>query len=228
MEEVKKVKKKKFNFLKFLVFILFLYIIISVGLCLYKAQIKNIIILNNIYLSDEKIIETAKLENYPSFIKSTKSIICKRIKGLDLVKSCSVNKKLGFIVEIKIEEYKIVYKVRSTNKYVLGNGISLENFDDIKGIPLLVNYVPEDVSERLNEKLSLLNIEIIEKISEIEYNPTTYDQQRFILYMNDGNMVYITLSKTIKLNKYDEIKKKLEGHNGILYLDSGNYFEIKN
>ena len=227
MEETKKIKKKKFNFLKFIVFLLFLYIVISIVLCLYKAQIKNVVILNNIYLSDEQVIEAAKLENYPSFINSTKSVICKRVERLDLIKSCSVKKRWGFIVEITVDEYKVIYKVRSTDKYILGNGKTINSDSNIKGVPLLINYITADVSEKLNEKFSLLNIDIIQKISEIEYSPTTYDTQRFILYMNDGNMVYITLSKTIKLNKYDEIKKKLEGHNGVLYLDSGNYFEIK-
>ena len=82
MEETKKIRKKKFNFLKFIVFVLFLYIIISACLCLYKAQIKNIVIMGNLYLTDEEIIEAAKLEDYPSYIKSTKSIICKRVENV--------------------------------------------------------------------------------------------------------------------------------------------------
>mgnify|MGYP006892043037 FL=1 len=45
--------------------------------------------------------------------------------------------------------------------------------------------------------------------------------------MNDGNMVYITVSKAELLNKYVEIIKKVDNKKGILYLDSGNYFEIK-
>ena len=64
-------------------------------------------------------------------------------------------------------------------------------------------------------------------ISEIEYSKTTYDDKRFLLYMNDGNMVYITVSKAELLNKYVEIIKKVDNKKGILYLDSGNYFEIK-
>lgn len=227
MEEVKKIKKRKFNFLKFIVFILFFYIIISAFYSLYKVQIKNIVILNNIYLTDEEIIETAKLENYPSFIKTTESLICKRIEKLDLVEKCDVKKKLGFVVEITVGEYKVLYKVRSTNKYILSNGESLTLNKNVDGVPLLINYVTENVSKRLNEKFSGINLDILQKISEIEYSPTNYDEERFILYMNDGNMVYITLSKTSKLNKYDEIKKELEGRGGILYLDSGNYFEIK-
>lgn len=64
-------------------------------------------------------------------------------------------------------------------------------------------------------------------ISEIEYSKTSYDDKRFLLYMNDGNMVYITVSKAELLNKYVEIIKKVDNKKGILYLDSGNYFEIK-
>ena len=64
-------------------------------------------------------------------------------------------------------------------------------------------------------------------ISEIEYSKNTYDDKRFLLYMNDGNEVYITISRVDLLNKYIDIVKKLNNKKGILYLDSGNYFEIK-
>ena len=45
--------------------------------------------------------------------------------------------------------------------------------------------------------------------------------------MNDGNEVYTTISKLDKLNKYESIVAKLNGKRGILYLDSGNYLEVK-
>ena len=45
--------------------------------------------------------------------------------------------------------------------------------------------------------------------------------------MNDGNQVYVTVSKLDVLNKYIDIIKKLDNKKGILYLDSGNYFEVK-
>ena len=44
--------------------------------------------------------------------------------------------------------------------------------------------------------------------------------------MNDGNYVYITLYKTYLVNDYIKILSTLENKKGILYLDSGNYFEI--
>ena len=58
------------------------------------------------------------------------------------------------------------------------------------------------------------------------YSPTKYDEDRFILYMNDSNRVYINLPKFKSFNKYDEMVTKFEGKTGRLYLDSGNYFEI--
>ena len=45
--------------------------------------------------------------------------------------------------------------------------------------------------------------------------------------MNDNNLVYININKMNNLNKYVDIVKKLNNKKGILYLDSGNYFEIK-
>ena len=45
--------------------------------------------------------------------------------------------------------------------------------------------------------------------------------------MTDSNYVYITLSKIEKINKYNSIIQKLENKKGIIYLDSGDYVEIK-
>ena len=45
--------------------------------------------------------------------------------------------------------------------------------------------------------------------------------------MNDGNLVYITLPKIAKINKYNSIYSGLEGKKGIIYLDSGDYVEVK-
>ena len=45
--------------------------------------------------------------------------------------------------------------------------------------------------------------------------------------MTDSNYVYITLSKIDKVNKYNSIVQKLENKKGIIYLDSGDYVEIK-
>lgn len=223
----KKVKRRKFNIKKFSLFIFFLLCIIIGIYYLLKMPIKNIIIRGTYYLSDELIIEASGIENYPSFIKTTKTSLEKKLKIIDIIKDVQIHKKWGGILEIEVTEKKILFVERSTGKYILEDKTEEDLTYQINGIPTLINFVVDDIKDKLIEKLSEVDYEVITKISEIEYSPTTYDEERFILYMNDENTVYITLNKIDEFKKYIEIKKQLEGKKGILYLDSGNYFEIK-
>ena len=74
--------------------------------------------------------------------------------------------------------------------------------------------------------MNRLDDDILGKISEIEYVPNDYDKDRFLLSMDDGNSVYLTLTKFEMINYYDDVLTQLEGKKGILYLDSGNHFKI--
>ena len=67
---------------------------------------------------------------------------------------------------------------------------------------------------------------VLSKISDIEYKPNDYDKDRFLLYMDDGNMVYLTLTKFKTINHYIDVLAQLENHKGVLYLDNGNHFKI--
>ena len=69
--------------------------------------------------------------------------------------------------------------------------------------------------------------DVLSKISDIEYQPNDYDKDRFLLYMDDSNMVYLTLTKFKMINHYNDVLKQLDNHKGILYLDNGNHFQIK-
>ncbi len=218
--------KNKFNFLKFIIFVIILSIIIVVSYYLINTKTKNIVILNNNYYNDEEIIETANLENYPKFLLLSKSKIKKKLLKLDLIEDVKITKKWGFILNIEVKEKKILYFVRSSQKYMLSTNELLE-LDNVNGIPTLINYVPEDIEKSFVNGLKKIDSNVISLISEIEYSVTNYDDKRFLLYMNDGNLVYITISKIDVLNKYVEILQKLNNKKGILHLDSGNYLEIK-
>jgi cell division septal protein FtsQ len=71
-----------------------------------------------------------------------------------------------------------------------------------------------------------IDTDIINRISEIKYDPNNVDEERFLLTMNDGNYVYLTLSHFDKINSYVDIIKNFENQKGILYLDSGEYFKV--
>ena len=192
--------KRKFNFRKFLFFIIFLFLLYMGISYLISVKTKNIVILNNNYYSDDDIIYTAGIEDYPKFILLNKNKIKDKLLKLDLIEDVTINKRFGFILEITVKEKKILYYIRSTNLYKASDNKSYE-LNNMIGIPTLINYIPENIEKNFVNKLSNVDSEILSMISEIEYSKTTYDDKRFLLYMNDGNMVYVTDKKKKNLNK---------------------------
>ena len=225
MKENKKeevVVKRKFKFVKFLVVILTLYIILFLGYKLFTAKIKNIFILNNNYLTDQEVIDESGLRNYPSFLLTTKYKSKKNLLKNSLIKEAKIKKKLWGIIYIEISEYEPLFIYQ--DKVILDNGTKIDNNDYI--LPILINDVNEETLTKFINKYKDIDKEIKMQISEIEYLPNDIDKERFLFTMNDGNYVYITIYKTLAINEYNKILPNLEGKKGILYLDSGNYFEI--
>ena len=223
-------KKKKKRVLKIKnICILLGILLLVIGLIYYvlTMPIKNIYIKGNNYVTDNEILESASLYEYPSFILTTKKDLTKSIKKNKYIKSINIKKKLGNILEINIEEYQPI--TSTTDEYIImETGGKLENIYNLTDIPILVNDIStEEITINFAEKFSKINTNILRQISQIEYSPIEVDEDRFLLYMNDTNLVYITLTKIDKLNKYNKIKDALGGQNGIIYLDSGDYVELK-
>ena len=193
--------KKKFNFTKFIIFIIIIILLVLFIRFLLKERTRNIVILNNNYYTDEEIIEKANIENYPKFLLLNKKRIVNKLSKLDLIESVKVKKKWGFILEIEVKEKKILYYVRSKDEYMLSDGKTYR-LDKVNGIPTLINFVPENIEKSFVKEFNKVDKNVIGLISEIEYSKTAYDEKRFLLYMNDGNEVYITISRTDLLNKY--------------------------
>lgn len=223
---MKKKVKRKINPIKIIVFLLIVGLLIILGNHILNINTKNIVILNNDYYSDDEIIETANIYDYPKFLLLNRSKIKNNLKSLDLIEDVKISKKSHYVLEIDVTEKKVLYLVRSENKYKLSDN---KNYDLDKNVivPTLINYVPEDIEKELVKQLSKIDKKSLSLISEIEYSKTDYDNKRFMLNMMDGNIVYITTSKINLLDKYTSIISKVNDKKGILYLDSGNYFEVK-
>lgn len=218
-----KVKKRKLK-IKNILILLLLLILLYFGInYILHIKFKNIYIINNNIVPDKDIISYAKLEEYPSFFLTTSKEIENNILKNNYIKEVSVTKKIGSKVYIKIEEYKTLCLYN--NEIILESGNKVENTYNLI-LPVLLNDVSSIYDDFINY-FSEVDYGILSKISEIEYVPNEVDNQRFLLTMNDGNYVYITLTKITKLNKYNSIKDQLEGKLGIIYLDSGDYVEIK-
>ena len=223
----KVIKKKKLRLLPFLIFIIVIAIIVFVCLFVLDTKVKNIIITGNNVLSDDEIIELANLTDYPSFYKTLNSSIENGIKENPLVKDVEIDRSFYHIIEINVDEYEILYKREDNGKYVLENKDEI-TFDSETPytIPRLINEIPNNKLNSFIKYYKRIDLNIREKISEIKYEPNDYDEDRFLLYMDDGNSAYVTITKFERLNYYNDVLPQLDGRKGILYLDSGNHFRI--
>ena len=225
----KVVVKKKLRLGRIFLALLILLALIIIVCYIYLSPINNIIIKNNQYLTDQEVIDTLKLSNYPSYYETTTKSLNKKIPKNSLIKKVTVKHHLYHEIEIKVEEKIPIYYDQEQKKTVLSNK---ETVDEYYQVPLLRNYVPDTISDKLIESLSKVDKNIKEKISEIEYNPNDVDEERFLLIMSDNNKVYVTLEKFLKINYYNEIMErvlvKYQDKKGILYLDEGEYFVLEN
>ena len=220
MTKKKNKKKRIFKFFLILIFIGFVFIYI------FTLPIKNIYITGNNILSEQEIIELANIENYPKLFANSSTSIENKIKISPFIEDVKVSKNLLGAIYIEVLEYNILLKDETDNQVYLSNAEKITLDFDYLGVPSLINYVEPDILKEFLKKLNTIEKEVLSKISEIEYTPNEYDKDLFLFYMNDGNYVYITTTRLSNINKYESVLEQLEGKKGILYLDSGNHFEI--
>ncbi len=223
------VKKRKLKVVNFLIVLLVLIGLFFGVYLLIQIPVRNIIVKNTNYLNDDYILEKAELKDYPSFILVNSRKIENTLEKDKYINSAHVKKRIGFIVVVEVDENRPLFYNTNNSKYVLGNEKEYKE-DDIShnfSVPRLLNYVPDKKYKKFVEGMHNIKVDILSKISDIEYKPNDYDKDRFLLYMDDGNVVYLTLTKFKMINHYNDVLKQLEHHKGILYLDNGNHFQIK-
>ena len=219
------VKRRKLKLISIFLFILIaivLYFLIKFSL---EFKIQNIYVHNTKYLNDEYIIELAGIEEYPSFILSFSNKLESNLLQSPYIKNATVKKAFLGIINIYIEESEVLFYKEYDKKFVLDNFREVDNllydFSSVR----VINYIPDTIYTNFLSKFASIDSEVRKKISQIKYDPSEYDDSRFLLYMIDGNYVYITITKMDSLNYYNEIYSTLEGKKGVLYLDSGNHFQ---
>jgi len=174
----KKVKKKiKIKWGPFFILCIALICLYGCYEFLISFRITNIYIENNNLLKDQEIIELAQIENYPSFINTTNKNIKERIENSPYVTEAIIKKKFFGVVVIKVKEATALF-VNTEGKVVLSNKKEVENNKKLV-LATLMNYVPDTKYEELIKQLTKTEEDIRIKVSEIKYEPTERDKDRF-------------------------------------------------
>ena len=224
----KVVKKRKWKIRNVLLAFLILAGLVFGVYFLLKIRVKNIIVTNTTYLNDDMILELSGTKNYPEFFLTSSHKVEEKLEKSPYIEKAKLIKKQGFIFEIEVLENKPLFFDMNQNKYVFDNSTSVDIDEVSKNfrVPRLLNYVPDKKYKKFIEGMSIVREDTLSKISDIEYKPNDYDKDRFLLYMDDGNSVFLTLTKFKMINHYNEVLKQLDNHKGVLFLDNGNHFQI--
>ena len=220
-------KKKRLKLIPFLLFVLVIAATFFLVDVLLDTRVENIIIKGNKIVTDQQIIDEAGLSNYPIFYKTTSYNIKKALEKNSFIKEVKVKRSFYHVITIEVSEYKVLLKKETTGKLVLENMNEVTTDQEIPyTVPRLVNDVPKNKYSKLLKNLLKVKRSVRSSISEFYYDPNEFDKDRFLLYMDDGNSVYLTLTKFRMINYYNDVLPQLDGKKGILYLDSGNHFQI--
>ena len=218
----RKTKTVKIKYGRIFLFLILLGLVIYIIVTYVQIPIKNIFVSGNNYLSDQEIIDLAGISNYPSVLSFTNNQLEKRLEKNIYIEDATIKKDFRKIyIEIK-ENYPLFYN-QITKRTIMCN---YKETKDIINAPILVNSIIDKTYDLFKIKMKLIDRDIIDRISEIKYDPNSVDEERFLFTMSDGNYVYITLEKIESINNYVDIIKTFDNKKGILYLDSGEYFEV--
>ena len=217
-------RKKKLRFGRLFLLIIILFLISFLCIKFINIPVKSIIIKGNNILTDYEIIKESGLEDYPSYFSFFSYNIKTKLKKNKYIKEVKVRKGL-LNVTISIEEKKVLYVDLNTKEKVLEDDKIID--DKVLCVPYLINTVPSDKQEGFIKAMRKIDKDILCQISEIKYDPNEIDKDRYYMYMNDGNSLYLTVNKFEKINKYNSILENIGKQNGTLYLDYGDYFEVK-
>lgn len=218
-----KVKKRRILFGRLFLVLVILFLIIYLFFHLFQFPIKNIYIKGSKILTDQEIIEILGIQNYPSIFSKSSSEMKRKLEKNIHIKKAKVEKRYFREVRITIVDNIPLFYDNNKHKTILSDKTEI---NDQLSAPILMNYIPDTIYDLFLSKIQKLKRTTIKRISEIKYDPNDVDEERFLLYMSDGNYVYLTLEKFEVIDDYVNIIKKVDQKKGILYLDSGEYFKI--
>lgn len=220
------VKRKRLNVARILVFLLFIYLVVCVCIYIYKEPVRHYEIKGNEILSDTEILRYAGIDNYPPFVSISSSRIKKKLKKNNLIKDVNIKYGFNFQITIEVVENKPMFISKETDEVCLADGTLVPYEDTFVGIPILLNNTPMNVMKVFAKNLSTIDDGIFYMINDIEYKPSynqynqIIDEYRFLLSMNDKNLVFVNGKRLKPLNRYlDVISTTKLTQNGVFYLD---------
>ncbi|WP_077300389.1 cell division protein FtsQ/DivIB [Virgibacillus pantothenticus] len=231
--KLKQARKKKAN-RRLLFYLSIFFILISIVVYLQSplSYIRTIQVAGNSFLNDDEVVKQADLVKNENIWTIDTEVTESKLKDSPIIASAKVSRKLPWTVSITIDEYELVgYKQQETTYYpVLGNGTTLQSMgkNTYNGdAPLIKGFNKEAYLHRMTNELEKLPETIRKLISEVHWTPEKENNDKIMLYMNDGFVVDARIPNFAEsMDIYPSIVSQLdEESEGIIHIGVGAYFE---
>lgn len=175
-----------------------------------KSNIYRISVTDNIYYTDESIIQLSQLSTSDKYLLTIPSKVEKRVLADPLIEECKVTLKNQYLVDITVKEKMIIGYAYDADGIVLITSddekilLDEHNMYLISKVPFIEGFTIEDLI-LIEKNLSKCDYKVIEEISEIHYYPEL-KYQNVELIMADGNYIFSSVYGLDILNHYFNIK----------------------
>lgn len=236
-KKTQKKKKRRKKIIKWVSIIALFIIVLIFSLTSPIFNIKEIEVINNNIVSQEKIISLSGITKEQNIFRFIKSDIVKHLKEDPYIESAQISRKLPGTVTIDVKERNRDFCLQFLNGYAYINnqGYILEIVEETSGIPVIQGTeTPEENIEpgkrlinsdlkKLETAIQIMNLakenEIGSKITGIDIS----DKNDYILYLaEEKKTAYIGNNNnlTTKLLYIKEIMEKYEqGKEGSIYVN---------
>lgn len=194
---------------------LFVMLLIAIAIVYAISDYSNIRIVEisgNSYYSKQQIMNISGISYDMKSILAPSFLIDKRLEEDSLIKSASISKTWDGIVNIEIEEEKLIgYYIKDGKNYLIvddGDDILIEDENKLANVPYLVDLNKEQMNS-YKKAIQSVDKESVWLISEISHYETSYDENMLKLIMQDGHVVFTTFKGLSLLDSYTEMLKEL-------------------
>lgn len=225
-------RKKMYRRLVSLLFLFSFAILIVVYFITPLSKVDQVSVSGTKEVTDQAIIDASQIRSGDSLWEtffSRNKIETTVKKQLPQVKSMKLTFTSINSYELVVSEYKTVAYLEKGDEYynILSNGkiVNESRKVSIGNPPIFVNFKEGKALNKMLEQYQVLNENIHNSISEIEYTPSKTDDYLITLYMNDGNQVVASIvSFAEKMVYYPDIVEKIGEEKGIINIEVGIYF----
>lgn len=222
---------KSKNKLFFLSVVTGFLIVCAIYFTLDISSIYSISVRSNNYLTKDEIVSLSGLNTSRKFLLTSASSVENKIRQNPFVKDVKVKKLDGSIIEINIEEKKVIGYCSGADHgfYLLDDDTRIdmtnENIHIIASVPLISGFNDEELTLMVKNFVDC-DYAIINEISEIHKYPEL-KYQDVELIMRDGNYIFTSMYGLNILNHYYDIESSyLSSENSCYYFEdiSGNAY----